>query len=351
MRKTAVYFAILAILAFSVYYFLLSDRNTSQYSQDEAGFNIKDTGAIGRIFLASSDGGSITVERTDTGWMVNKQYHALPSTLNTLLTVLTRQEPLYPVTQKAYDNVIKDMAASNIKVEVYKKDGSKMRVFYVGGSAVNNTGTNMLMDGAKKPYVVHMPGFVGYLTPQYATRLTDWRDRTVFNIPANEIKTVSVQYPSTPQYSFVINRENGDINVTADKEVMSRPGGVNKKRAESYLHLFTNVNCEGYINGLPDNDTTLKTSPKQSEIDVTGLHGQHQHVDIYWMAINRRSKNMTINKPNEYNNIPPGFDADRLYAVMNDKKDTVVVQQFVFHSIFRRAFEFFTQDTAKSAGR
>jgi hypothetical protein len=84
--------------------------------------------------------------------------------------------------------------------------------------------------------------------------------------------------------------------------------------------------CEGYLNGLPDMDTTLKTAPKQSEIDVQGIHGQHQHADIYWMAINRRSKNLETSNPD----VPDDYDADRLYAVINNGKDTVMIQQFAF---------------------
>ena len=87
-------------------------------------------------------------------------------------------------------------------------------------------------------------------------------------------------------------------------------------------------------------DTTLKTAPKQSTIDVTGIHGQHQHVDIYWMALNRRSKNINVSNPD----VPDDYDADRLYAVINNGKDTVMIQQFAFRNIFHKAFEFFQKD-------
>jgi hypothetical protein len=346
MRKTVLYLVILAILGIGVYYFLISKDNGSPYNTPEANFTIKDTAAIGKIYLAANDGGDITIERTDSGWMVNRTYHALPSTLYQLLSTFTKQEALYPVTKAAYDNVIKDMASSSIKVEVYDRAGKKMKVFYVGGASVNNSGTNMLIEGANSPYVVHCPGFVGYLTPQYATQMKDWRDRTVFNIPAEEIKSVSMQYADKPENSFVISRDNGNVDVTADLKVMSMPDGVNKKRAETYLHFFSNINCEGYINGLPDNDTTLKTAPKRAGIDIVGMHGQHRHVDIYWMELNRRSKNLTLTKHNAMSDIPVDYDADRMYAVANNYKDTLVVQQFVFRNIFRKAKEFYTKDVA-----
>src|SRR6185312_15056085 len=162
MRKTLVYIAILAILAFGIYYFLFNNNSSSQYSDTEAGFTIKDTAAIGKLYLVSNDGEGVLVERTDSGWMVNKTYKALPGTLNLLLETFHDQAPLYPVTKNAYENVVKSLSTDGIKVEVYGRDGKKIRVFYVGGPAVNNIGTNMMIEGSHTPYVVQVSSFNGY---------------------------------------------------------------------------------------------------------------------------------------------------------------------------------------------
>jgi hypothetical protein len=342
MRKTLLYITILAILGFGIYYFLVREDNSNPYSDAEAGFTIKDTAAIGRIYLADNYGNATLLDRTDSGWVVNKKYKALRSTLELLLATLHDQAPLYPVTEKAHDNVIKSLSADGIKVEVYDRGKKKMRVFYVGGAAVNNSGTNMLMEGAKKPYVVHVQAFNGYLTPRYATQLKDWRDRTVFNMPAEEIKSVSVKYADNPVNSFTINKEGNDISIIADEEIMKGLDGPNTKRAAIYLKYFSNINCEGYLNGLPDMDTTLKTAPKNATIEVTGKHGQHQLVDIYWMALSRRSKNLTVSNPD----VPDDYDSDRMYAVINNYSDTVMIQHFVFQPMLRKAYEFFQKDEA-----
>jgi len=341
MRKTFLYLAILAILGFGIYYFLFSN-NDSPYSLTEAGFTVKDTASIGRIYIVASDGDAILLDRTDTGWIVNKKYRALPSTLNLLLTTLVQQTALYPVTKPAYNAVVKNMATDGIKVELYGRDGKKMKVFYVGGAAVNNSGTNMLMDGARMPYVVQVAGFTGYVTPRYSTNLKDWRDRTIFNMPPEEIKTVSVQYADKPVNSFVLINNNNNIQVDADTNISRHLDTLNTRRAHLYLKYFTDVNCEGFLNGIEGMDSTLNASHKHSFIDLTGIHGQHQHVDIYWMAINKRSKNQTESDPE----IPDEYDADRLYAVINNNRDTVMIQQYAFRQIFRKAFEFYQKDNA-----
>lgn len=341
MRKTVLYLLILALLGFGIYFFILHPGD-STYSPDEAGFTVKDTAAVGKLFLVANDGESITAERTDTGWIVNKMYRALPSAVNLVLLTLNTQKALYPVTKNAYNNVIKSLATDGIKVEVYGRDGKKMKTIYVGGNAVNNSGTNMLLEGAKTPYVVQVPGFNGYLTARFSTLLKDWRDRTVFRIPAGEIKSISVQYPDKPVNSFEIVRENGQLLIKGDTAITRHLDTMNTRRTNLYLSYFSNVNCEGFLNGLPDNDSTLKAAPKQSTIEITGIHGQHQRVDAYWMALNKRSKNVTASDPD----VPDDYDADRMYAVINNYKDTVMIQRFVFGKIFRKCYEFFQSDLA-----
>ena len=129
MRKTLLYLVILGLLGFAIYYFLISKRGGNPYGDSEAGFKIKDTAAIGKLFIVSGDGESVLVERTDSCWMVNKKYKALRSMLNLVLTTLAQQSALYPVTQSAYENVVKTMATDAVKVEVYDRQGKKMSVF------------------------------------------------------------------------------------------------------------------------------------------------------------------------------------------------------------------------------
>ncbi|MBX2904669.1 MAG: DUF4340 domain-containing protein [Taibaiella sp.] len=342
MRKTLIYIVILAVLGTAIYY-LLPGGGESPFDPAEAGFTVKDTSAIGKLFLAAPGGDMVTVERTDSGWVVNKQYPALPSMVNLLLTTIMKQSALYPVPKAAFNNAVEGLATHGTKVEVYDRGGKKMKVFYVGGIAVNNSGTYMMMEGAKQPYVVQQEGFVGYLTPRYSAKLRDWRDRTVFNVAPEDIKSVSLQYAGKPEQSFTVTRGPNDSPVVAaEPRVMNSPDGMNERRASAYLRFFRNVNCEGYLNGLSDNDTTIKTAPKHSSIDMVLKSGKVKHVDIYWMAVNKRSKNQKAS--DLANDAPEDYDADRMYAIINDYKDTVMIQQLIFHNIFRKAPEFFRKD-------
>jgi hypothetical protein len=339
MRKTFLYLFILALLGFAIWYFLL-DNKDNPYNLTEAGFTIKDTGSIGKIFLAANDGESILAERTNDGWMVNKQYKALPSTLNMLLTTLAQQYPLYPITKSAYENAVKNLSTDGVKVEVYDRSGKKMTVFYVGGASVNNSGTNMLMEGARTPYVVQVAGFNGYLTPRFTTKMRDWRDRAIFNLPAEEIKSVSIQYADKPVNSFAVSREGAGIKVNVDPSFSKYAQTLNVNRANLYLTHFTKINAEGYLNGVNQMDSIIRNSHKHSTIDIEKIDGQKQHIDVYWIDINKRSKNLSVSNPD----VPDEYDADRLVAITNNYKDTILIQQIVFRPIFRKGYEFFQKD-------
>jgi hypothetical protein len=337
MAKTIIYIVVLAVLGFGVYYFLFSERNV--FGRDDAGFQIADTANISKIFLADKDGNTITLERMRNGWMLNNKYTAMQSPVNTLLQTLATQIPSYPVPSTMYNNVVKILAATGIKVELYKGD-KKFCVFYLGGQANNLAGTYMLMEGSKKPYVVQVPGFDGYLTPRYSTQIADWRDRTVCNIPSEELKTVTVKYLETPLNSYTLTQiDTAHINVDADSALI-KGQQFNKRRAKVYTKFFEALYHEGYINGATGLDSTIKSVPKICTIDVSGTKGQAQHIEIFWMPINRRSKNMLTPSAD----IPQDYDADRFYATINSFKDTIIIQRGTFDKIMRKAYEFYQPD-------
>ena len=339
MAKTSIYIAVLAILGLGIYFFIFRD-NDNPFSASEAGFNFKDTAAIGRIFIASNDGDMITVDRTNDGWMLNKKYKAMPSMMNLMLTTLAQQKALYPVTKNAYENVVKSLATFGTKVEVYDRQGKKLSVFYVGHVAINNSGTNMMIEGAKTPYVVQVPAFTGDLSTRYSTNIRDWRDRTVFNIAPDNIKRVSVQYADRPINSFVVSRTPAGYTVTGDPSVTTALDTLHTTRANMYMGYFQNINCEGYMNGLQGLDTAIMTTVKMSSIDIETINGGPQHLDIYWMPINRRSKNLQTSD----SDVPDDYDSDRMFAIMNGGKDTVMIQTRTFKKILRRSYEFFQKD-------
>lgn len=338
MKKTLLYLALLIALIISVWY-ILSDNQANAFGDDGTGFTIKDTAEIGKIFLADSRGNTVLLERKSGEWFVNGNDKALIAPVNSLLRTLNKQVADVPVPEKQHNRVITDLAGNSIKVELYNRKGKTMRVFYVGEEAYNMSGTFMLMEGAQRPYIVNVPAFAGVLTPRYSTHLKDWRDRTVFNIAAEDVEQISVQYIDHPMHSFVIRRNGNNVTVSIDAALQGL-GELNQNRVDAYLGFFHGVNCEGYTNGDVFMDSLLREVPRRCIIDVTGKNGYAQQVTVFWRPLDKRSKNLDTPMPGH----PNEYDADRYYAVFNNNKDTAVIQRVVFEKIFRSGFEFY-QDT------
>lgn len=340
MKKTVLYIVLLGILGAGVWYFLFSNDKIS-FGVDESDFTVKDTASIAKIFMADKSGNTILLEKTEGKWLVNKQYPAMPTPVKNLLITLSKQTAMNPVSQREHNIVVSTLATKAVKVEVYNAKGKAMRIFYVGGQAGTTNGSYMLVDKGEHPYVVQIPGFPGYLTPYYSTDISDWRDRTIFDIVPDKLKRVEVSYTEANMNlnSFVFNKEGDKISIEADPGITSTLS-LNERRAKVFATFFQGVHAEGYTNGLMDVDSILGIMPKFSSITVTTTENKQQQIDIYWMPMNKRSKNMLSPDPET----PSAYDADRMYAVGNNYKDTMIIQRIVFDKIFRKAYEFYQPD-------
>jgi hypothetical protein len=336
MRKTIIYLALLILVGIGVYY-LVFDKKENPYGETEASFTVKDTSQIGMIYLAKSSGETIKLKRLASGWTVNDRYKAHRGTLASLLRTLSLQEAIAPVPKASHNNVIKSMAGNSVKVEVYDRDQEKIRTFYVGGLGYNYSGNYMIQENAKKPYLVNIPRFPGIVGPAYTTDIDDWRDRTVFNISADNINSIAIKYPGEPLNSFTLS-QNGKLSVKAEPGAIPSNSPLNEKRIRDYLTFFDNINCEGYLHDIPELPAVMASVPKVCIMDVTGKNNYRQHVEIYRMPLNKRSKNMSSDLYGDY-------DADRFYATINDNKDTVIVQAFNFGKLWRKAYEFYDLTT------
>lgn len=344
MKKTLLYVLILGALGFGVWFLMF--REQSIFSAKDAGFTIRDTGAIGKIFLAANNNSTVTLERTPKGWMVNGKYKVRQGSFEMLMQALQYQEPRTPVSEKMHNNVVESLMGGHIKVEVYNTKGEKMRTFYVGGETGSGSGTYMLMEGASRPYVVQIPGFTGYLTPRYMPELKDWRDRSVFNIAPENITEISVHYPKEPLNNFVLTNNGKQLDVKIDP-ALTVDKSLNKKRADDYIKFFTNINAEQVLNGIIGVRDNIAIMPLICSIDVKGKDGYHQDADLYFTPLTRRSKNLVAQGADTSS----GFDSDRLYAVINGKQDTFLVQRMIFDKLFRMGYEFYMQDAPPAEPR
>jgi hypothetical protein len=342
MKRNLIYTILTVLLAaFAVFLVITSSRTTLR--KEAASFAISDTSSVTRIFLSDKNNRNVLLQRNpDGGWNLNGKYRAQQESVDLLLKTMLNLAVLEPVSEAAHNTVIRLLSASSVKVEIYQRvpriklfrkirlfpHEKNVKTYYVGHVTQSNIGTYMLMEGSKVPYIVYMPGFRGFVQSRYRTIESDWRDHSIFTIPLQEIASVTVEFPSNPSYSFrVIQEDTPSFRLFSLADSMEIPV-FDTIRVLDFITSFMNIRFEALVNDMdpPRKDTVFAGRPLHI-ITVIRKDGRQQAVRTY------RKPGLPGEIDLEGN--PVVFDGDRLYAVINEGQDHVLIQYFVFDRITR----------------
>ena len=174
-RNTLLLLVFLLLAGFAAYYFLNKNGSKSTLDSEETAFAIADTASVDKIFISTKSGKSNTLTRkAGNHWVLNDHYEARKDMVNMLLETMKRMEVKRPADKLSRNNAIRDIAALGRKVEVYQK-GELAKTFYVGQTTDEHMGTYFIMEGSEDPYVLHMPGFNGFITSRFDIEEAKWR--------------------------------------------------------------------------------------------------------------------------------------------------------------------------------
>ena len=340
MKKNKTIILITFILVIIAGFFYLNG-GTGTFKDREKNFAVKDTAIVTKIFLADKKNRTILLEREAHGkWMLNNTYTARQSGIDLLLETMKNLKPKYPVPKKAHDNIVSQMAAQSVKVEVYQMvyridlfDRIKLfphekltKTYYVGNATADNMGTFMLMDGAEVPFVVHLLGFRGYVAPRYSTLEKEWREHTIFKTKLYDIREVIMEVPREPEYSYKVMMEENEItliNIQANKAVP-----YDTLRMLNFLTAFTDIRFETLLDnfGKERMDSIVNSAPRNI-VTLIDKNGVRTSIKTFYKSNTDRSFDPE-------GNVYP-YDVDRLYALVNEERDFVLLQYYVFDKVLR----------------
>jgi hypothetical protein len=235
------------------------------------------------------------------------------------------------------------MAAIGKKVEIYQMvyridlfDKIKMfkhrkltKVFYVGDATQDQLGTYMLMEDAERPYIVYIPSFRGYLSSRFTPKADDWKSHVIFNKKLADIKSVSVAFGREPEKGFKVEiadaSGNYDLTSLATNEKLD---SYDTLRVLNFLTSFRDLRYESRLNNLmsPVRIDSVLNSPSLYEINLVDINGENIYVKIFEKKVsNEKETSMLLE------NIP--VDYDRIYGLINDGEDFVLLQYYVFDKV------------------
>lgn len=339
--KTLLVLSMLLVLA--VIFIPIIDKNFKSTLKPELkNFALEEPEEVTEIFMATKHSATsyVKLSLNDKGvWMVNDEFPAEPEKVKLLLNdYLTRLVVKNPIPKQGLDDVIKSMAANAIKVEIYKGT-HKDKVFYVGANAADELGTHMMLENSSMPFVVHIPGFMGYPSAIFNMNPKKWKSLNIFQTSIVELKSVSMFYPSDASGSFTIHKEERMLRIEPYvSEDLKDPNALNMPLLKQYAATFENLTYESIYEGLAAQlaDSVVKATQPYAVINLERVDGTKHELKIY-------KKPVTADSP-QYDNFGNSvdYDLDRFYGVLNgNTNDVLSVQSFVFKNIFKKYGEFY----------
>jgi len=284
---------------------------------------------VNKIFIAPRDGETTTFVRgKGKDWLVNGT-KANPNVMKNLLQTLGRVQVDYIPTKASVPNIIKEMAAIGIKVELYDKSDSKIKTFYVGGATNNELGTYMIMEDSNQPYVTHIPDMQGSLRWRFTSTGDAWKNKGIFEENPDEIQAISIEYPGQKSHSFKLKKEGSEYSVSPFYENQpNKENKINSVSVRSFLNGYNRILAEGFENENMKKDSILSTQPF-SIIQLENDKGTKKTVRFF--PLDKNAKDNVTGQP---------LMVHRYYVDLNGE-DFMLAQQRVIGKLFWGYNQFF----------
>lgn len=357
-KKNLIILAAVVVVGLVALIIAKQGSRTATFEQD---FHIEDIDAVTKVFIADKQNNHVLLERvadttSDTAWLVDGLYPASQPMVDLLLETLHEMRIRQQVNKNAVPQTVKLLSARAVKVEVYQRRwfinwfGGKFRLFphekltvtyFVGHETQDMMACHMFRKGDKVPYIIHIPGFRGYLTPRFVADPMSWRSHEIVHWDVRHLQSVELEIPASPEESFAVRRE-GDSFFMELLQGHQRVNGFDTARVAQMLSCFANLNFDEFASRVPNSysDTSFNAAPR-TILRITNTEGTTREVKTY-LKYNNPDDTLAMPDTSLYEM----FDINRLYAII-DNKDSVLIQYFVFDNILQPASFFINQNIRK----
>ena len=359
-KKNIIILSIVAVIGIVALLIARHGAKSATFDQD---FHVEDIDAVTKIFMADKQNNQVLLQRvadstSDTMWTVDGIYPASQPMIDMLLETLHDMRIRQQVNKNAIPQVVKLLSARAVKVEVFQRkyfinwfDG-KLKLFphekltvtyYVGHETQDMMACHMFRQGDKEPYIIHIPGFRGYLTPRFVTDPMSWRSHTIVHWDIRQLQRVELEIPSNPGESFAVERQ-GDGFAFELTQTHTPVANFDTARVAQMLSCFANLNFDEFASRVPNSnmDTSFNAGPR-TILRITNTNGTTRELKTY-LKYNNPADSLAIPENGMYEM----FDLNRLYATI-DNKDTVLIQYYVFDNILQPASFFLGQQKSPFA--
>jgi len=317
-----------------------NNRYLSTIKGESSDFQVWDTASVTKIYLADRRNNESLLERQEHGWTLNSVYKAHPKQVQNLLTTLYKIRIKMPVSVASHDNIVKQLATQSTKVEVYQivprinlfdkiklfYHEKRTKVFYVGDATMDSSGTFMLKEGADKAYIVYIPSFRGFITTRFTANPDDWRDHTVFHENMADIQSVEVTFNEDPEGSFRIDNI-GKHQYKLTRLIDGQDLPYDTLKVINLMSSFGDLRFEALFTNTMEQQRmdSITSSPFVHYVVVTDKEGNKQDMKTF--------RKLVMNGVTDIGGEFGDVDRDRMYALIEEGKDFVLIQNYVFDKV------------------
>lgn len=285
-------------------------------------FAVPDTARVTRLFITDTKGHVSDVRREGDRWTVNGRYEARQPLVAMALKTLLRVEVRSPVPKSGEPMVLRTMAGTSTKVEIYEGSSSPSKVWIIGHATKDHFGTYMVLEKpgegrSSAPFIMGMGGFTGVLSPRFPATEDSWRSPHVFRYPdLHELAQVDVNLVGRPEASYRIeNRGTGLPRLLAPS---GQPLPMDTVLVQGALLPYKEFNYE-YIDRKTPRDSLLAASPN-FVLTLTPRTGAPETMKLWYMPYHGEAGG--FNEPR------PIHDPMRMFALVQDTLLVVVQRQY-----------------------
>lgn len=327
-KSTLIGGALFIILAGYAIYLATKDSSVSKLKPN-SNFAIENIDKVDKIVIRDVDQSVATLTKEGDEWYVNNKYQARPESIEIVLNTAKNIKVQSNVAKSSVKAVIGQLASNSKKVDFYV-DGDLVKTYYVGNPTQDHYGTFMLLETPNEgkssiPYIMHIPGFNGFLSTRFHAIERDWRYTGVFTIDPKQITSVKVGYPSNPEKGFEINQTAGFFNlVDASGNNLEK---ANKALIQDYLIGYKKVHLNRFLLLSKEQIDSVKNLTPDITINLTSTIGKQTKVDFYKMKAADGDIDPVTGKQRTYNN-------NHIAAIINDGDDVVRFQYQIVDKLF-----------------
>jgi len=315
-------------------YYLFANDGLSSDRKPFSDFAIENTEEINKIIITEVNGSHADLELIKGEWRLNKRYKARPENVALLLKTFKGISVQSAVPKNAVMNITRNIAARNRKVEIFTGGKKPIKTYYVGSPTKDHYGTYMILKKGTKmssvPYIMHLPGFNGFLESRFYSGENDWKYTGVYNYDIRNIANIKVENTENPAGSFQVS------NMFSKPVLMDLEGNKienqNDNLVQSYIQNFEKIHYNRIASFRQAQIDSVKALTPNFIVTVLDKEKGNNQMKFYKKA----------NPVEETDNVTGKivkWDANYILGCNNDNNEILVFQYFSLGNMFAKKQE------------